>query len=1452
MADQGQKSWPRLVLLITGLLIEFMLLSCITPLLVSAQTEEDQSRSCWGFLYCKETKGDTTWTEGFLWLYSTEERGTFSRLTLVPFYSRETDSATDYSRRSVLWPLGISEHKGETSYFQIFPFYWQGQEPTTQYTFLIPLFFDYATGDHRYTHVIPIYGHHQRGGLYHRYYLLGPLAIATYDKETDLKEWDILFPLFHYGADRNGYEARFFPLYWSGETYDDGNWYRHVFPLYWSGGKEADGSWYRHILPLHGRSVTPQSDLSYVFPLYGSVTDTPTGETRTALIGLPPFPQANLPTLAFYQHASAPASVSDRFFPLYRYTYAESEHLTELNVIALFQMRTGPALTAHRLFPLYFYEDDRQKNQVGWSFLGFDQFSLTGYGHDDSQRWHQVLPLYRASEDLTSHTQTTHALGLGPLSFFRYSQNPDGSSHRFFPLYSYDHPAADEWHWSALVSAPLALYRHDEKGTAIHDRFFPLYDWDRNGDWREFSMLGVSWFSMFYRESGPTRVSHRLFPIYRYRHDLAADEANMDTLLLHRHHSTPTQGEDRFLLLWDSTWQRQQPIWELDFLGIKPVTLFHHAASQTGTTDRLFPLYGYESSAADETRLSLLGFPPPENGFTWSFYEQGRSPQHFLTRFFPLYRYERNDETKEVNWSALLLYRHAESESHLLDTFPPLHEYERDDAKGTREFNLLGLKPITLFKQGIAPEAANSSLFPLYDYDRHGDTNRLSLLGWPKVGTFTTLSLFERTATPAETTHRFFPLYRYNRNEEAKTLNWDALLWWHRETEYWKQDVVYPFIDIEHDRQKGLHEVGILGMRPLTFFHYRSSPTEYWHYALLFYNYWAKGDDQQLSALGLPRFEQFPALSLFAMERTSTTYRQRFFPLYAYARDDQAGAADQRFSALGLPHIGQLPALSLFALERTETTYTHRFFPLYAYAKDEQAGAVDQRFSALGLPHIGQLPALSLIAMEQTQTTRSHRFLPLYWYAQDNQAGTLDWEALLLWWHRQTDAHVRDFFLPLTDFERDRSTDSSRLSLVGLPKIGTLPALSLFNWEHKPTATSHRFFPLYAYAQDEQAGAVKQRFSALGLPHIDNFTALSLIAMERTPITTSHRFFPLYAYAQDNQAGTLDWQALLLWWHQTNPTQTRDIVFPLGSFRQATSEQAWNFSALGIEPVSLIEVDRSSVGNRNRFSPLWDYGGEGQDWRLSFMGIRQVALFSHERTATGTTDHLFPLWWRKDSPSEAMNLIIPLWSEFTDHQTHEQARGVLGLGPLSLYYQQRTPTGMTARLFPVWSYQYDETTQESRTGALGLYPLSLYYGYRSPTTTENRLFPFFRYTSDRVKDESEFWFLWPLFDHKSVQGRTTESSLLWWLFEYRSPQADEWEYWVLGHPPMAMFIRTVSPTTTHVEVNPIIPLWRRETVEGQGTSWAVLGGLVGVDAMPDGTHKLRLLWGLDFPVGSKD
>lgn len=1075
---KAERRWTARRTVLIALLAGLAWLGEQSPATVAAEGQQESSRFCQGFIYCKETKGDTTSTQAFFWLYSTEERGSFSRFTILPLYSSEINPARNYFRRSILLSLGMSEVKGDSSYFHIVPFYWHAENPAHRYTVALPLYYDYAKGDQGFTHFIPLYSHLWRGDFFNRYFVLGPLAIATYDTRWDRKEWDVLFPLFHHGADLNGSSLRLVPLYFSGEN-------------------RQEGSWYRHLLLLYGRSVTPQTDLGYVFPVYGSLTNLSEGETRTSAIGLPPIPQVKFPALALYEHTSAPAMVSDRLFPLYYYSYNSAEDLSQLDIIVLFRSRRGPTLTAHRLFPLYYFENDLAQNRAGWSLLGYEQFSLAGYGHDADSAWHQFIPLYRSTEDHRTSAQDVNAIGLGPVSLFHYWSKPSGSGHRFFPLYLYDHPAADEWHWSALFPGPLSLYRHDRKGETARDRFTPLYDWTRDGEKRGLSMLGVSNLSLFHQDSSPTTFAQRFFP-----------------------------------------------------------------------------LYGYRSSDSDKRQLSLVGFPPREQNFAWSLYEQGISPTYFLSRFFPLYSFERDDMTNEVNWSALLLYQHKETETYLRDEFLPLHAYERNDNKRTTDLHLVGLKPITLFNYGTGPDARHSYFVPLYDYDRKGSSDRLSMIGLPKMGTLPTLSLFEQVETDSLISHRLFPLYRYRRD----------------------------------------------------------------------------------------------------------------------------------------------------------------FF-----------------------------------------------------------ADTREWDALLLWWHRERGSYMRNVFLPLTDVERDSEQNSSRVSVIGLPRIGDLPALTLFNWE-------------------------------------------------RTLSLTTHRFFPLYQYTFDQARDATDWNALWLYWHHADQTQIRDTFFPLGSIAQKPTEQAWSASALGVEPLSLIHIGGSPTNQYSRFTPLWDYRAGKSEKRLSLVGVGQLSFFFHEKTGDSTTSHLMPLWWHEDSPSRSSNLVLPLWSTSENHETRQQTFGLFGAGPLSMYYREQSPTGMTARIFPAWSYHYDEATQESQTGVLGVPPLSLYYGRTSPTVAENRLFPFFRYTSDRVKDESEFWFLWPLFDHKTAQGRITETSVLWGLFQYRSLKDDEWEYWVMGHPPIAMYMRTVTPTRTLVEVNPVLPGWRREYVEGVGTSWALFGGLIGMDAMPDGRHKLRLFW----------
>ena len=296
----------------------------------------------------------------------------------------------------------------------------------------------------------------------------------------------------------------------------------------------------------------------------------------------------------------------------------------------------------------------------------------------------------------------------------------------------------------------------------------------------------------------------------------SADEWHWSALFpgpvsLYQHDRKGDAVEDRMTPLYD--WKRDGEKRELSLLGVSALSMFRQESGPAEFTQRLFPLYGYRSSGPDTRQLSFLGFPPQPKGFAWSLYEQGNSPTYLLTRLFPLYRFERNDETKELNWSALLLYRHKETETSLLDAFLPLHEYERNNRTGITELNLIGVKPMTLFRDTTGPDAHRSYLFPLYDYDWKGATSRLSLIGWPKMGTFPSLSLFEREDTPSVTAHRFIPLYRYRRDDVARTRNWDALfLWWHRETGSHLRDIFPLLTDVEQDSRTDSSRVSVIGL----------------------------------------------------------------------------------------------------------------------------------------------------------------------------------------------------------------------------------------------------------------------------------------------------------------------------------------------------------------------------------------------------------------------------------------------------------------------------------------------------------------------------------------------------------------------------------------------------------------------------------------------------------------
>jgi hypothetical protein len=117
----------------------------------------------------------------------------------------------------------------------------------------------------------------------------------------------------------------------------------------------------------------------------------------------------------------------------------------------------------------------------------------------------------------------------------------------------------------------------------------------------------VSYVSLYRQENSSTLHSHRLFPIYSYRLDLAQDVARTSILLAYEHERTPSRSTDTLIPFWRYERGHNQDETRFNMLGIGTFSLFEHHATSTGTTDYLFPFYKYASTReTGDAELSFL------------------------------------------------------------------------------------------------------------------------------------------------------------------------------------------------------------------------------------------------------------------------------------------------------------------------------------------------------------------------------------------------------------------------------------------------------------------------------------------------------------------------------------------------------------------------------------------------------------------------------------------------------------------------------------------------------------------------------------------------------------------------------------------------------------------------------------------------------------------------------
>jgi hypothetical protein len=345
-----------------------------------------------------------------------------------------------------------------------------------------------------------------------------------------------------------------------------------LLPL-WDHGRATDGSdWTLSLLGMDSAALyhyrkSEQATEHHLLPLYGLRTKAD-GSSRLSILGLPPITGG--PAWALYERSDSPTSTSERLFPIYQRSHDLTTDATTINVVgmepvSLFRYHADPDSVVHRLFPLYSYSRDLQQ----------DERSLSAF-------W-----------------------------LFWRTSSPTVSRTSLFPLASWSaNDATGEHTWSLIgldPAAPVSWIRHSHGPNHAKGLFAPLYDYEREGDRTALSIGGISNLALYRSEDSPTDHGHRLFPLYRYRHNLVQDSSWLNVLLAYQQERSPDHASDALYPLWQYERRTHREESRFNALGIGRLSLYDHHREPGRTSDRLFPLYRYTANHdTDEKDFSLL------------------------------------------------------------------------------------------------------------------------------------------------------------------------------------------------------------------------------------------------------------------------------------------------------------------------------------------------------------------------------------------------------------------------------------------------------------------------------------------------------------------------------------------------------------------------------------------------------------------------------------------------------------------------------------------------------------------------------------------------------------------------------------------------------------------------------------------------------------------------------
>ena len=566
---------------------------------------------------------------------------------IAPFFSYARDRSKGEWQLDLLWPL-ISYRRGPDSEgLRFLPFLWYDRGLEGSSTTIFPFYWQAEGGGSSYFHIIPFYGESRKGETYLRQFFGGILYIRTRDKEKDLSQHDVLFPIFTHKREGKSTLTAVRPIFWhessekSSETILIPFFYRLVeedrslfLSLVYSSQSKGEESRWDNVLGLlyhrsrEGERVSQEilfplihlaegpdesvqevrplfwrragkdgTGYSILFPFYFHFW----GPGRDAFNVIPFYTRIERPDGSRFTTILGPVYIADEkgaekreeiLWPLVHHLDTPNLKKWQVRPLFWYTERVGRDKRAV-LFPFYWWYESKSRSYLHvWPFFGND--SWTEGGRD----FRQVSTIYPFFSYTWDRQETFRRLDF-LFPFFRTKVDRDDVSTWLFPLFFWNSKKIGTETATSLHLLPPLFYTASRGDVMEWNILWKLMTYERVGEDTDFRIL----FELVRARRKGESSLFRIFPLVSWNSEGPGDAPFHFSFIWPLVRYSSEEGESDFSLLWKLLEVHSDP--EKTQVNILHY-LFRYEQSDERFLLELNPIFSYETTAT-RSYFSILG-----------------------------------------------------------------------------------------------------------------------------------------------------------------------------------------------------------------------------------------------------------------------------------------------------------------------------------------------------------------------------------------------------------------------------------------------------------------------------------------------------------------------------------------------------------------------------------------------------------------------------------------------------------------------------------------------------------------------------------------------------------------------------------------------------------------------------------------------------------------------------